>query len=140
MKEVLEQSTQKKQPEHSFSGGSNKPNKEKGKDTEDQSRSRKILPSSGEGGGDDDNSSSSEEELNQRKPWHPKVRRKIKIPTSDNALEQAENREKAMAEWMIKGQLKRGKPITTPKSFSGKVKEDPTSFLENLIIDAKVNS
>jgi len=41
---------------------------------------------------------------------------------------------------MIKGQSKRGKPITTPKFFSGKVEEDPTSFLENLIIDAEANS
>ena len=44
-----------------------------------------------------------------------------------------------MAEWMIKGQAKRGKPITTPKSFSEKVGEDPTSFLENLIVDAEAN-
>ncbi len=41
---------------------------------------------------------------------------------------------------MIKGQAKRGKPITTSKSFSGKVGEDPTFFLENLIIDAEANS
>ena len=41
---------------------------------------------------------------------------------------------------MIKGQAKRGKPITTPKSFSGKVGEDLTSFLENLIIDVEANS
>jgi len=40
---------------------------------------------------------------------------------------------------MIKGQAKRGKPITTPKPFSGKVGEDPTSFLENLIVDAEAN-
>ncbi len=40
---------------------------------------------------------------------------------------------------MIKGQAKRGKPITIPKSFSGKVEEYPTSFLENLIIDAETN-
>ena len=40
---------------------------------------------------------------------------------------------------MIKGQAKRGKPITTPKSFSEKVGEDPTSFLENLVIDAEAN-
>ena len=31
------------------------------------------------------------------------------------------------------------KPITTPKSFSGKVGKDPTSFLENLVIDAEAN-
>ncbi len=40
---------------------------------------------------------------------------------------------------MIKGQEKRGKPITTPKLFSGKVGKDPTFFLENLIIDAEAN-
>ena len=40
---------------------------------------------------------------------------------------------------MIKGQAKKGKPITTLKSFLGKVGEDPTSFLENLIVDAEAN-
>ena len=40
---------------------------------------------------------------------------------------------------MIRGQSKRGKPITTLKSFSEKVGEDPTSFLKNLIIDAEAN-
>ena len=40
---------------------------------------------------------------------------------------------------MIKGQAKRGKPITILKSFSGKVGEDPSSFLENLIIDVEAN-
>jgi len=44
-----------------------------------------------------------------------------------------------VAEWMIKGQAKREKLITTPKSFSGKVGEDPTSFLENLVIDVEAN-
>ena len=44
-----------------------------------------------------------------------------------------------MAEWMIKGQAKRGKPIITPKSFSERVGEDFTSFLENLVIDAEAN-
>ncbi len=53
--------------------------------------------------------------------------------------DQAANRERIVAEWMIKGQTKRGKPITIPKSFSEKVEEDPTSFLENLIIDAEAN-
>ncbi len=61
------------------------------------------------------------------------------MPTGDNAYEQAENRERMVAEWMIKGQAKREKPITTSKSFSGKVGEDPTSFLENLVIDAEAN-
>ena len=41
---------------------------------------------------------------------------------------------------MIKGQAKRGKPITTPKLFSGKVGENLTSFLENLVVDAEANS
>jgi len=41
---------------------------------------------------------------------------------------------------MMKGQSKRGKPITTPKLFSKKVGEDLMSFLENLIIDAEANS
>jgi len=40
---------------------------------------------------------------------------------------------------MIKGQLKRGKPITTLKSFSGKVRKDPIFFLENLVINAEAN-
>jgi len=44
-----------------------------------------------------------------------------------------------VAEWMIKGQSKREKPITMPKSFSGKVGEDPTFFLENLVIDSEAN-
>ena len=54
--------------------------------------------------------------------------------------EQADNRERIVAEWMIKGQAKREKPITTPKLFLEKVGEDLTSFLENLIIDAEANS
>ncbi len=57
----------------------------------------------------------------------------------DNQQEQAENRERMVAEWMIKGQAKKGKPITMPRLFSGKVGEDPTSFLENLIIDVEAN-
>jgi len=40
---------------------------------------------------------------------------------------------------MIKGQAKWEKPIITPKSFLGKVEENPTSFLENLIVDAEAN-
>jgi len=44
-----------------------------------------------------------------------------------------------VAEWMIRGQSKRGKLIITPKSFSEKVEENPTSFLENLIIDIEAN-
>ncbi len=40
---------------------------------------------------------------------------------------------------MIKGQTKRGRLITISKSFSGKVEEDPTFFLENLIINAEAN-
>jgi len=44
-----------------------------------------------------------------------------------------------VAEWIMKGQAKREKLITTPKSFSEKVGEDLTSFLENLIIDTEAN-
>ena len=40
---------------------------------------------------------------------------------------------------MIKGQAKREKSITISKPFSGKVGEDPISFLENLIVDAEAN-
>ncbi len=61
------------------------------------------------------------------------------MPTGDNAYEQAENKERMVAKWMIKGQAKRRKLITTLKSFSGKVGEDPSSFLENLIIDVEAN-
>jgi len=44
-----------------------------------------------------------------------------------------------VAKWMIKDQAKRGKSITTLKSFLEKVRKDPTSFLKNLIIDAEAN-
>jgi len=44
-----------------------------------------------------------------------------------------------VVEWIIKGQSKRGKPITILKSFSGKVRENLTFFLENLIINAEAN-
>ncbi len=50
-KEVPNTSGQKKPSEHSFPGGSSKPDKEKGKDTKNQSSLRKIPPASG--GGDD---------------------------------------------------------------------------------------
>ncbi len=40
---------------------------------------------------------------------------------------------------MIKGQSKRGKPIIIPKPFLEKIRKDPISFLENLIIDAEAN-
>jgi len=135
--EVSETSTQKKSVGHSFLEGSHKPDKRKGKDIRDQSSRRKISPASG--GGDDDDSSSSEEEPERRKLWNPKPYQKISVPTGDNAQEQVENRKRIVAEWMIKGQTRRGKPITTLKSFSGKVGEDPTSFLENLVIDAEAN-
>ncbi len=132
--------SQQRKPEgHSFPSGSSKPDKKgKGKDTGDQSSLRNIPPASGGGGDDDD--SSSDEEPDQRKPWHPKPRRKIPVSQGNTVQEQNENRERLVAEWMIKGQAKRGKPITTPKAFSGKVGEDPTSFLENLIVDAEANS
>ncbi len=61
------------------------------------------------------------------------------MPTGNNAYEQVKNRERMVAEWMIKSQAKRGKPIITLKSFSDKVGEDPTSFLKNLIIDVEAN-
>ena len=137
MEEVPDTSQQKKPHGHSFPGGSSKPDKKgKGKDTGDQSSLRNILPASGGGGGDD---SSSDEKLDQRKPWHPKSRRKIPVSQGETVQEQNANRERLVAEWMIKGQSKREKPITTPKSFSGKVGEDPTSFLENLVMDAEAN-
>ncbi len=131
--------SQQRKPEgHSFPSGSSKPDKKgKGKDTGDQSSLRNIPPASGGGGDDDD--SSSDEDPDQRKPWHPKPRRKIPVSQGNTVQEQNENRERLVAEWMIKGQAKRGKPITTPKAFSGKVGEDPTSFLENLIVDAEAN-
>ncbi len=123
-----------------FLKGFSKPSKGKEKDIGDQSSSRKIPPSSGGGEDGDDSNNSSEKKLDYRKHWHFKVRRKINILISVNTHEQAENRERAIAEWMIKGQSKREKPITMPKSFSGKVRKDPTFFLENLIIDVEVNS
>ncbi len=65
MEEVPDMSNQKKPTEHSFLGGSSKPDKGKERETEDQSSLRKILPASG--GGDDGDSSSSEEEPDRRK-------------------------------------------------------------------------
>ena len=70
---------------------------------------------------------------------YPKPHRKLNISANNNAQEQAENRERVVVEWMIRGQSKKEKPITILKSFSGKVGEDPTSFLENLVIDAEAN-
>ena len=35
--------------------------------------------------------------------------------------------------------IQEGKPIIIPKSFVEKVREDPTSFLENLVIDVEAN-
>ncbi len=136
MEKVPDTSQQRKPTGHSFPGGSSKSDKGKGKDTGGQDSHRKIPPASG-GGGDD--SSSSDKELDSRKPWHPKPRRKIPAPVGNTLQEQNENRKRMVAEWIIRGQSKREKPIITPKSFSGKVGEDLTSFLENLIIDAKAN-
>jgi len=48
-------------------------------------------------------------------------------------------REWQVAEWIIRGQSKCDKLITTPKSFLSKVEEDPTSFLKNLVVDAEAN-
>src|SRR6266542_407184 len=90
-------SQQRKPGGYSFPGGSSKPNKKgKGKDTRDQSSLRNILPASGGGGGGD--SSSSEEEPDQRKPWHPKPRRKIPVSQGDTMQEQNDNRERLVAE------------------------------------------
>ena len=83
--EVPNTSSQKKPSGHSFSGGSSKPDKRKGRDTRDQSSLKKIPPVSD--GEDDSDSSSSEEESDRRKLWHPKPRQKINIPTSDNVQE-----------------------------------------------------
>ena len=41
---------------------------------------------------------------------------------------------------MIRSQSKRDKLITILRLFSEKVKKDPTSFLENLVVDAEANS
>src|SRR6266540_3347189 len=132
-------SQQRKPQGHSFPGRFSKPDKkEKGKDTGDQRNQSNIPPASG-GGGGDGSDSSSDEEPDQRKPWHPKPRRKIPVSQGNTVQEQNKNRERLVAEWMIKGQAKRGKPITTPKPFSGKVGEDPTSFLKNLVVDAEAN-
>jgi len=66
MKKVPNISNQKKLSRHSFPKESSKLNKGKGKDTGDQSSSRKIPPVSS-GGDDDDSSSSSEKDPDQRK-------------------------------------------------------------------------
>ncbi len=63
--EEVSDTSQKIKTGYSFSGGSSKPNKGKGKDTRDQSSSRKISPASG--GGDGGNSSSSDKDLEYRK-------------------------------------------------------------------------
>src|SRR6266540_2150633 len=65
MEEVSNISQQRKPTRHSFSGGSSKPDKGKGKDTGNQSSQRKIPPASGKGGGD--SSSSSDEKPDQGK-------------------------------------------------------------------------
>ncbi len=135
--EAPDTSQQRKPIKHSFPSGSSKSDKGKGKDIENQS-SQKNIPPANRGGGGDDNSSS-DEELDQRKTWHPKPRRKIPVSQGNTLQEQNENRKRLVAKWMIKGQAKRGKPITTSKPFAGKVGEDPTSFLKNLIVDAEAN-
>jgi len=61
------------------------------------------------------------------------------MSTGDNMQEQAKNRERMVAKWMIKDQAKKRNPITIPNSFSGNVGNDPTFFLENLVIDAEAN-
>ena len=59
---------------------------------------------------------------------------------NNDGWNQAEERKRQVAEWMIRGQSKRDKSIATPRSFSGKVGEDLTFFLKNLVIDAETNS
>jgi len=39
----------------------------------------------------------------------------------------------------LNGSSKRGKSIITSKLFLERVKEDSTSFLKNLVVDAEVN-
>ncbi len=41
---------------------------------------------------------------------------------------------------LIKENARREKPIIISKSFSGKVRKNLTSFLKNLIVNAKTNS
>ena len=77
--------------------------------------------------------------MNSKWIWYSKAHRKINIPIGANLQEQAKNKERQVAKWMIKGQSKREKPITMPKIFLGKVEEDPTSFLKNLMIDTEAN-
>ena len=76
-KEASDTSQQRKPTGHSFPSGLRKPDKGKGKDAGNQSSQKNIPPVSGGGGGDD--SSSSDGEPDQRKPWHPKPRRKIPV-------------------------------------------------------------
>ena len=40
----------------------------------------------------------------------------------------------------VKKSSKKSKSITIPKSFFEKIKEDFTSFLKNLIVNAEINS
>ncbi len=51
----------------------------------------------------------------------------------------AQKRENQVTKQMIRGQSKRSKPITIPKSFSEKVREDSIFFLKNLVINAEAN-
>ncbi len=98
--EVLDTSHQKKPIRHSFPDGSSKPDKRKGKNTGNQSSQNKIPPASGR---EEDDDSSSDKDPDQQKPWHPKSRQKINMTREDNQQEQAENRKRMVAEWMIKG-------------------------------------
>ena len=58
----------------------------------------------------------------------------------ENIEDPIAERERQIAEQMIRGQLKQGKSITIFKSFADKIGKDPISFLENLIVDMKANS
>ncbi len=48
-------------------------------------------------------------------------------------------RDTYITQMFIKNNSRREKSITTPKSFSSKVEENPTSFLENFMVDVKAN-
>jgi len=62
-----------------------------------------------------------------------------KIIVSEDIKDPTIKRERQVAEWMIKEQFKWSKPIIILKFFTGKVGEDPISFLENLVVDVEAN-
>ncbi len=50
-----------------------------------------------------------------------------------------DERKTYVAQMLIKENFRREKSIIIPKSFNGKVGEDPTFFLKNLIVNAEAN-